>query len=502
MVKIGGSVVHAAVCCLALTALVAGSGLAQVVSGAAERATATVTGVVYDSLARAPLAGAEVQLVREGVPGERSLFDVTTDSRGHFAIANVPPGPYTAGFLHPFLDTLGVVAPVVHVALEAGRTTELPLAIPSLTTFARALCHLQTVPDSATLWVGTVRDAATRAPRARASVSVQWAETDITRGGIYRMRRSGVVQAGEDGRFAVCNAPADASLFVRAAGGPDTSGVVVLNLPGQRLLARDLLIGRSEPAQPESTVLVDGTRRGLAVPRRGQARLVGTVRASLGNPIAGARVRLAGASDSAATAGDGSFRLAGLPAGSWMLDVRAIGFEPARVPVELYEGEGTTNTRSVVLEKAVTALETVRVITGPANVPARSGFLSRKVGFGHFIEHAEIEKRSALEVRDIVRDVPGLLVVPHVPGGGPSLLMRVPSGMCAPSVWVDGQRFGGGYDAEQMLAMINPADVAGIEVYNRSGIVPLQFGGTLTGGCGVIVGWTDSRLRARAKPPG
>jgi hypothetical protein len=336
MTGVGWNAVRAAVCCLALTALVARLGCAQVVAGAAERASATVTGVVYDSLAHAPLAGAEVQLVREGAPGERTLFEATTDSRGRFAIANVAPGPYTAGFLHSLLDTLGVVAPVVHVTLEPGRATDLPLGVPSLTTFARALCHLESVPNSATLWVGTVRDAATRGPRPGAAVSVQWAETDITRGGIYKVQRTGMVQSGEDGRFTVCNAPAEASLFVRAAEGRDTSGVVLMRLQEQRLVARDLLVGRSEPVQPESTIVVDGTRRVLAVPRRGPARLEGTVRASTGSPLAGTRVRVAGASDSAVAGSDGSFRLAGLPAGSWMrvrsgLSRRAFSWTCSRV---------------------------------------------------------------------------------------------------------------------------------------------------------------------------
>ncbi|MFI5312469.1 MAG: hypothetical protein ACHQQ3_14625, partial [Gemmatimonadales bacterium] len=87
-------------------------------------------------------------------------------------------------------------------------------------------------------------------------------------------------------------------------------------------------------------------------------------------------------------------------------------------------------------------------------------------------------------------------------GSGPTLLMKINGGLCPPPIYIDGQRFAPGADAEQMLATVDPGDVAGIEVYNRPGNIPIEFGGTLSEGCGVIVVWTDHRMRAREKPPG
>jgi len=77
--------------------------------------------------------------------------------------------------------------------------------------------------------------------------------------------------------------------------------------------------------------------------------------------------------------------------------------------------------------------------------------------------------------------------------------MKVNGGLCVPTVFVDGVRYTG-QDAEDFLAVVAPSSVAGIEVYNRPGMAPLQYGGTTNDGCGVIVVWTDGGRRAGPKP--
>ena len=461
----------------------------------------SVRGVVFDSIANAPLAGAEVQLLRDDGPGARELHTATSDARGRFAVADLRPGSYAVGFFHPRLDAIGMTAPVLRVAIEGDRSADVILAVPSLVSLARSVCHSTSTPEDVTLWVGVVRDAASQGPRPSAAVSVQWAETDITQGGIHSVRRSGVVRSDAEGRFTVCNAPADANLFVRAAEGRDTSGVVVFRFPADRLLARDVYVGHSEPATADSLLVVDGQPRAMPVLRRGSTRLTGFVRASSGSVLVGARVQVVGASATVLTGADGRFELGGLPAGSWMLDVRHIGYEPARADIVLLEGVGAANTKSMVLEKAATTLEVVRVLAGPSSVLVERGFIARQQsGVGHFIDRDAILRQHAAELQDVVRDLPGMLVMPHVPGGGPTLLMKVNGGVCAPGIWIDGQRFNPD-DAQDLLALIDPATVVGVEIYSRPGQVPLTFGGTMVGGCGVIVVWTDAGRRSGARPP-
>jgi hypothetical protein len=72
---------------------------------------AQVSGTVYDSLARAPLAGAEVQIVpADG--GAGPAFVATADAEGRYRVDSVPAGRYRVGFFHPRVDSLGIgIAP-------------------------------------------------------------------------------------------------------------------------------------------------------------------------------------------------------------------------------------------------------------------------------------------------------------------------------------------------------------------------------------------------------
>jgi len=72
---------------------------------------AAVSGVVRDSIARMPLAGAMVQLV--AADGLASFIrTAVSDSLGRFTLGDVPDGRFTLGFFHPMLDSLGVEAPL------------------------------------------------------------------------------------------------------------------------------------------------------------------------------------------------------------------------------------------------------------------------------------------------------------------------------------------------------------------------------------------------------
>src|SRR5688500_18555648 len=77
----------------------------------------TVSGVVHDSIARRPLAGATVQLVATDSIGRFGRTTVS-DSLGRFSIADVPEGRYRLGFFHAKLDSLGVDAPLREVYVD------------------------------------------------------------------------------------------------------------------------------------------------------------------------------------------------------------------------------------------------------------------------------------------------------------------------------------------------------------------------------------------------
>ncbi|HEX2203238.1 MAG TPA: carboxypeptidase regulatory-like domain-containing protein, partial [Longimicrobium sp.] len=106
-----------------------------------------VRGVVFDSVAAAPLAGARVFL-------SGTSFAAETDSGGRYEIAGVPEGEYTVSFTHPVLRELGAVPASAKVRMAGEGGAEAALAVPSLATLAAAHC-----PSGGAALLGRVRDA-------------------------------------------------------------------------------------------------------------------------------------------------------------------------------------------------------------------------------------------------------------------------------------------------------------------------------------------------------
>src|SRR5258708_26201130 len=149
---------------------------------------AAVKGVVRDSIAGAPLAGAIVQLV---AADNRMSFGLTTisDSLGRFTLNDVPHGRYTIGFFHPMLDSLGIEPPLRDVHIDGTQPVRADLGIPSPARLRAAICGRQSAPNSSALVVGTVRDARDGAPATGVSVTGEWLELAIRRGKVDRRTR-------------------------------------------------------------------------------------------------------------------------------------------------------------------------------------------------------------------------------------------------------------------------------------------------------------------------
>src|SRR5688500_9537409 len=149
---------------------------------------ATVSGIVYDSMALRPLAGATVQLVDAGdlAGGVRTEL---TNLLGAFEFSDVPDGRYLLGFLHPVLDSLGVEPPMREVVV-AGGPVSADVAIPSPARLLAAICGDRSVRDSAAVIFGVVRDARSHLPLADVRVAGAWQECSMTRDGFsQRVRR-------------------------------------------------------------------------------------------------------------------------------------------------------------------------------------------------------------------------------------------------------------------------------------------------------------------------
>ncbi|MCU0618240.1 MAG: carboxypeptidase-like regulatory domain-containing protein, partial [Gemmatimonadaceae bacterium] len=169
-------------------------------SGSNERPPLRVTGVVFDSVAGVPLAGAVVQLL---LSSDRTRArTVIADSLGRFGFANVEPGTWMLGFLHPRTDSLPGGAPTHQLTLRDGMgTREVTLYVPTETRGDRMLLE-HTTPIGRVR--GLVQDSAGR-PIANARV-LDADEQELTR-------------TSETGAFSLDALPAgDVDLQVRAVG--------------------------------------------------------------------------------------------------------------------------------------------------------------------------------------------------------------------------------------------------------------------------------------------
>jgi carboxypeptidase family protein len=183
---------------------------AQDTASARRARSATVVGVVIDSLHNVPLTNAEVQL-----DGANRLS--RTDSAGHFRMDSVPPGTFRLGVFHPLLDSLGVGVASPPLTARAGDTLAVTLATPSVTTIAAGACqHRSAVVGSLAralatgpaVVLGRVLDADTEQPIANAVVSFTWVEVEASKeSGFHRFRHTRQDTTAAGGEFRLCHLP-------------------------------------------------------------------------------------------------------------------------------------------------------------------------------------------------------------------------------------------------------------------------------------------------------
>lgn len=441
---------------------------------------ARIQGEVYDSVAMAPLAQATVQFVDAQNPS--SVRSVRTDSLGSFVLDSVRIGSYLVGMIHPQLDRLGLDSRVVQVNVpEAGDQT-LPLAVPGPATILATVCRNAGADMAEGAWVGLVRTANGAPLGGAARVRAQFRETVISGSGLQRRFPTRFADASSTGAFAVCGLPADAQITSRAYAGKDSSGVVEYKVPVHGLLVRDIII--SNPQRVATTGAAGRTLTQL----KGSGRVRGTVRDSLGRPLIGARVSLPGAVGQTESNANGQFALDSLPGGSWMIEARAVGFEPLRVPVDILDD---AEANAVINMASLTpTVDTVRV-QADRWAQQMAGFEERKkIGGGYYMDDAFLQRRNAQYTADIFRATPGVQVQPGNLGSD-RVMMRgnAGTGTCVPAVFLNGVLTpapGGVLDN-----LVNPTDIRAVEVYPRTGSVPIQFQDR--NGCGSIVIWTGAR---------
>ena len=456
-------------------------------------APARVAGVIYDSVAGRPLAGAHVWLLPE-----ESAADVAaglaptggrlavqpmsrlTDVTGRFMMDSVPAGTWRLAFEHPDLDSLGLRMPFFDIRLRPGTSVTGALGVPSMATLRQGCASPPGVHAAGGMITGDVRASGDGRPLQGALVRASW--TDLRAAvSLTRSADATIVETHTDslGEYRLCGIPDSTMATVVAAGPHSATGGVEAFLGPLGITRVNLRLAEV----PE----------GEAAPLPGT--LVGTVRDSLGAAVVDAQVLLDGDTSSVRTDHAGQFRLSGVETGTQTIEVRRVGLEPARLVVNIVPGTITTVSltliKSRLLDPILVTAQRMRSMPGVSDAIRR-----HRTGVGNLMLEDEIARSATIQT--LLQGIPGVRVAAVHGGIGWEALMSrggsltrpelVAGGECVARLFLDGQEV----DSD-VISSLTPGDIAALEVYVHATSAPIFTAGRSPYGrdelCGVILFW-------------
>lgn len=208
-----------------------------------------------------------------------------------------------------------------------------------------------------------------------------------------------------------------------------------------------------------------------------------TVDAQTGIPIVGASVTIPTLSRSVISDDAGHFLHSTLDAGSYVVQVHAVGYIPSAKAFDVVTGQSVTHTFQLTTVPQV--LTNVVVHGNSGSVGRRfEDFDRRRASHrGQFLTRSEIESRTAINLSDLLQTMRGIRT------DCVGFTCRVETSRsahgCAPAYFVDGR----------MSTTFGPTtpvnDIQGLEVYLGPSETPAEYLGP-DSGCGVIGIWTRS----------
>ena len=206
-----------------------------------------------------------------------------------------------------------------------------------------------------------------------------------------------------------------------------------------------------------------------------------TIDAQTGMPIVGAAITIPTLSRSVISDDAGHFVHSALDAGSYVVQVHALGYIPSAKAFDIATGQGVTHIFQLTTVPPV--LPNVVVKGNSASVGRRfEDFDRRRASHrGQFLNRAEIEARSAINLSDLLQTMRGIRT------DCVGFTCRVETSRsahgCAPAFFVDGR----------LSTTFGPStpvkDIQGVEVYLGPSETPAEYLGP-DSGCGVIAIWT------------
>src|SRR4051812_24876717 len=200
----------------------------------------------------------------------------------------------------------------------------------------------------------------------------------------------------------------------------------------------------AQETKPAGPAAPDSAARADSMP----AVLLGRVLDNGGIGLAGAEITMLKSDRIHVISGDsGDFRIANLPPGTVVFNVRRIGYEAATFTAVLKPGK--THRTNFTLSAMARALPTVAVSDTQTNSHWLDQFNARRTNSGHgtFITRDEIVKRGARTGIDVIRSVPGVRIQPSRNGLVSRVTMaRTTNRACPPTMYLHGLPYGGTMD--------------------------------------------------------
>jgi hypothetical protein len=411
----------------------------------------TVVGVVFDSLAEEPLAGAFVIAYPSGA-------SAVSDSLGRFVIYTDTIATRVTAY-HGVLDQLGLGALVAE--RPENRRTPMRLSTPAFPTIWRSLCdEPRPLGGRSVIVTGTARlaDGTTRV--AGASVIVQWPKPEYAVGG--GDIRSREVRTDSLGNFLVCGVEDFVDVSLAAVSREYRSCIITIPSDVRSLRRVDLMLAAENAS----------------------GRLTGVVKDRQGTPLADIQLALDGAAEPVITDVSGRFAFPDAPLGSRMLYVRAIGYQPIG---QLVEVRADANEPLEIPFDKIVQLEGVKVTEKVKVRLDRAEFeLRKRAGFGRVIDSTALARFPNL--RAAMQQTPGIIVTQRQGRASTEFDIFGRVG-CRAFVYLDGTITN--LDEVNALPLEN---LAAVEVFTNVAFAPARYQ-PLGDNCAVILFWTRFGLR-------
>ena len=208
-----------------------------------------------------------------------------------------------------------------------------------------------------------------------------------------------------------------------------------------------------------------------------------------GEPVPEVVVNVDGIERVATTDEDGRFALSELIPGRHDVVFTHLGYRQRSVSVEV-EAAHVVRLHVELAVEAI-ALDPIEVTVDRLDRNLQSvGFYQREEdGWGDFLDREDLEYWNPVQLTSALTRFPGVTTLPdpRMPSRG-FLALRRQGTTCIPTVYLDGVRIGGGRDPAGIDDIVNPAVVAGVEVYRNTAGMPPQYWGTGSS-CGVVLIW-------------